>query len=62
MNIIQKYGYQELAVYPVRPELTPAELNAAYGRLEERYNCLRSNWEWFTRPIIPGWLMALPGR
>ncbi|AKX94514.1 hypothetical protein [Neomoorella thermoacetica] len=33
----------------VLPELTPAELNAAYARLEERYNCLRSNWEWFTK-------------
>lgn len=31
------------------PRLTPAELNAAYARLEERYNCLRSNWEWFVK-------------
>ncbi|SMB98909.1 hypothetical protein SAMN00808754_2625 [Thermanaeromonas toyohensis ToBE] len=23
------------------------ELNEAYGRLEEKYNNLRSNWEWF---------------
>lgn len=23
------------------------ELNEAYGRLEEEYNTLRSNWEWF---------------
>jgi len=23
------------------------ELNEAYGRLEEEYNMLRSNWEWF---------------
>ncbi|MGI9950989.1 hypothetical protein V3F56_01410 [Moorellaceae bacterium AZ2] len=32
--------------------LTPRELrelNEAYARLEERYNGLRSNWEWFVR-------------
>lgn len=29
------------------PALSYAELNDAYARLEERYNCLRSNWEWF---------------
>lgn len=29
--------------------LSPAELNEAYARLEERYNCLRSNWEWFVK-------------
>ncbi|MGB9661778.1 MAG: hypothetical protein ACPL5F_07125 [Moorellaceae bacterium] len=29
--------------------LTPEELNAAYARLEERYNCWKSNWEWFIK-------------
>ncbi|KYH32318.1 hypothetical protein [Neomoorella mulderi] len=29
------------------PTLTANELNAAYARLDERYNCLRSNWDWF---------------
>ncbi|MGI9860186.1 hypothetical protein SDD30_02215 [Moorella naiadis] len=33
----------------VLPALTAGELNEAYARLEERYNCLRSNWEWFCR-------------
>ncbi|GEA16141.1 MULTISPECIES: hypothetical protein [Neomoorella] len=31
----------------VLPALTVNELNEAYARLDERYNCLRSNWEWF---------------
>lgn len=30
------------------PLLTIRELNEAYARLDERYNCYRSNWEWFT--------------
>ncbi|QGP90796.1 hypothetical protein MGLY_01070 [Neomoorella glycerini] len=29
------------------PTLTVAELNEAYARLDERYNCLRSNWDWY---------------
>ncbi|MBE3581467.1 MAG: hypothetical protein IMW96_07550 [Thermoanaerobacteraceae bacterium] len=29
--------------------LSPEELNEAYARLEERYNGLRSNWEWFVK-------------
>jgi len=24
-------------------------LNEAYARLDERYNCLRSNWDWFAK-------------
>ncbi|WP_258359978.1 hypothetical protein [Moorella sulfitireducens (nom. illeg.)] len=32
----------------VIPDLTVEELNEAYARLDDRYNCLRSNWEWFT--------------
>ncbi|BCV21963.1 hypothetical protein [Moorella sp. Hama-1] len=33
----------------VLPVLTATELNEAYARLDERYNCLRSNWDWFRR-------------
>ncbi|HBT47314.1 MAG TPA: hypothetical protein DEA73_05485 [Peptococcaceae bacterium] len=34
---------------PGRAVLSPKELNEAYARLEERYNSLRSNWEWFVK-------------
>ncbi|MDN5347412.1 MAG: hypothetical protein PWP65_976 [Clostridia bacterium] len=27
--------------------LSPPELDEVYASLEERYNCLRSNWDWF---------------
>lgn len=33
----------------------PGELNHAYGLLEERYDCLCSNWDWFlTAGDVPG--------
>jgi len=40
----------------------PGELNHTYGLLEERYNCLYSNWDWFITagdaPGNPGCRMA----
>lgn len=43
-RVLAEVNYQQ-----VLPLLTAAELNEAYARLDERYNCLRSNWEWFCR-------------
>ncbi|MEW6276269.1 MAG: hypothetical protein AB1556_14305 [Bacillota bacterium] len=57
-----KMDYREVTGDNLMGGASPGELNHAYGLLEERYSCLRSNWDWFSKagnvPGTPGCRMA----